>query len=187
MDGDARNVARDVGEALEALVPDELLGHDGDRLRNVDQRRVGLGRDRRAVGVDADRAGAGILRVERRGWAGPPARGAGSGTRAGRAFFWRHLDFRPLAAGFAPRGGCGPRGAAGRSAWCWPRFRLLRRILRRCIRVTRHLTETETGNLRYDFEHLRPTSQFKHLEQLMCSSCMYFGSIAQTSEQSING
>jgi hypothetical protein len=32
-------------------------------LRDVDQRRVGLGRDRGAVGVVADRSGAGVLRL----------------------------------------------------------------------------------------------------------------------------
>ena len=76
MHGDARNVAGDVGEALEALVPDEVLGDDAERLRNVDQRRVGLGRDRRAVGVNADRAGARILRLPRNGFGAAPARAA---------------------------------------------------------------------------------------------------------------
>ena len=50
----------------EALVLDEVLGQDADGLRNVDQRRVGLGRNRRAVGVDADRAGASVLRFRER-------------------------------------------------------------------------------------------------------------------------
>jgi len=61
VDGNARDVAGDVGEGLKTRVADEILGHDGDRLRNVDQRRVGLGRHRCAVGVDANGAGARIL------------------------------------------------------------------------------------------------------------------------------
>ena len=77
MDRDARNVAGHVGEALEVLVADEFLGHHGDRLRDVDQRRVGLGRDRGAVGVDADGAGARVLR-----WAEGLRRGLRSGSRA---------------------------------------------------------------------------------------------------------
>src|SRR5262249_61661308 len=66
MHGDAGHVAGDVGETLEALVPDEALGQHVERLRNIDQWRVGLGRDRRAVGIDADRAGARVLAVGRR-------------------------------------------------------------------------------------------------------------------------
>ncbi len=76
MHGNTRDVARDVGEALEVLISDEILGHDGDRLRNIDQRGVGLGRDRRAVCVNADRARTGILRYRESlwccGWLRPP-------------------------------------------------------------------------------------------------------------------
>src|SRR5207244_4396448 len=62
VDGDAGNVAGDLGEGLKTLVADKILGHDRDGLRNVDQRRVGLGRNRRAVGVDAGGAGPHVLR-----------------------------------------------------------------------------------------------------------------------------
>ncbi|RDJ94034.1 hypothetical protein B4Q13_17655, partial [Lacticaseibacillus rhamnosus] len=58
MHGDAGHVARHVGEVLVALVADEVLGDDAHRLRNVDDRRVGLGRNRRAVRIVADGAGA---------------------------------------------------------------------------------------------------------------------------------
>src|SRR5512132_714933 len=59
---DARDVTRDVGEVLKAAVRDELPRHDAERLRNTDQRRVDLGRHRRAVRVHADRARVRILR-----------------------------------------------------------------------------------------------------------------------------
>ena len=76
MDGNARDVTRDIGEALEVLISDEILGHDGDRLRNIDQRGVGLGRDRSAVRVNTDRARTSILRYSeslwRCGWLGLP-------------------------------------------------------------------------------------------------------------------
>jgi hypothetical protein len=49
MHGDPRNVAGDLGEPLKALIPDEVLGDDAERLRNVDQRRVGLGPDRNVL------------------------------------------------------------------------------------------------------------------------------------------
>ena len=79
VDRDAGHIAGDVGEALKALVPDEVLCQHAQRLRNIDQRRVGLGGDRGAVGVNADRAGAGILRYPecrlRRGLRLGPARG----------------------------------------------------------------------------------------------------------------
>ncbi len=68
MRNDARHVAHGVVDALEALVLDEVLGQHADRLRNVDQRRVGLGRDRGAVGIDADRAGARVLGIGFAGW-----------------------------------------------------------------------------------------------------------------------
>src|SRR5262249_24577837 len=74
MHGDAGYVARDVSETLEALVTDEALGHHVERLRNIDQRRVALGRDRSAVGIDADRAGARVLAVGGRRWRGLRAR-----------------------------------------------------------------------------------------------------------------
>ena len=57
MDRDARNVTRHLGQALKALIADEILGHHSDRLRNIQQWRVGLGRARRAVGVDPGRTG----------------------------------------------------------------------------------------------------------------------------------
>ena len=87
VDGDARHVAGDVGEALKALVADEILGDDTDRLRNVDDRRVALGRNRRAVGVIADRAGTGILRLRERlrlggSRFGPPRRLRAAAARA---------------------------------------------------------------------------------------------------------
>src|SRR5215472_6472497 len=66
VDVDARNVARDVGEILKARVVDELPGDDAERLGNVDQRRIDLGRRRRAVGVDAHRPRARILCAARR-------------------------------------------------------------------------------------------------------------------------
>ena len=78
MDGHARDVARHVGETLKALIAYEILGHDGDRLRDVDQWSVGLGRARRAVGVDTDRSRARILRFTeglRRGLRLGPSRG----------------------------------------------------------------------------------------------------------------
>ena len=62
VDSDTRNVARHLSEALEILVADEFLGHHVDGLRDIDQRRVGLGRARGAVGVNADGTGLGILR-----------------------------------------------------------------------------------------------------------------------------
>src|SRR5262249_58821520 len=66
VDVDARNVARDVGEVLEAVVVDELPGDDAERLGNVDDGRIDLGRHRRAVGIDAHRPRARILRAARR-------------------------------------------------------------------------------------------------------------------------
>src|SRR5215467_7992889 len=65
VDVDARNVARDVGEVLKAVVVDELPGHDAERLGNVYERRIDLGRHRRAVGIDAHRPRARILRGAR--------------------------------------------------------------------------------------------------------------------------
>src|SRR5262245_38884515 len=69
VNGDARHVARDVGEVLKAVVRDELPRHHADRLRNVDQRRIDLCRRRRAVRKHADRTRACILRL-----AGRPGR-----------------------------------------------------------------------------------------------------------------
>ncbi len=43
---DAGNVAGDVGDALGVLILNELLGQHADRLRDVQQRRVALGRTR---------------------------------------------------------------------------------------------------------------------------------------------
>ena len=95
MHGDARNVAGDVGEALKTLVPDEIPGDHAERLRNVEQSRVGLGRNRRAVGVNADRAGTRVLRLReslrRRSRLRPPLGqrmlplGAAIGAPAGRS------------------------------------------------------------------------------------------------------
>ena len=111
--GDAGNVAGDVGETLKTLVLDEVLGDDAERLRNVDQRRIDFGRNRRGVGIDADRAGTRVLRFgERRLWRslrlGAPrdlrpaplaaAIGALRGNAAGAAFRFRggDLDLRKL-------------------------------------------------------------------------------------------
>src|SRR5215212_8180525 len=68
MDGDPRNIARNVGYALVVLVPDEALGDDVEGLRNIDQRCVGLSRNRRAVGIGPDRARARVLRVNGCRW-----------------------------------------------------------------------------------------------------------------------
>src|SRR5215208_6808898 len=68
MDGDPRNIARNVGYALVVLVPDEAFGDDVEGLRNIDQRCVGLSRNRRAVGIDPDRARARVLRVNGCRW-----------------------------------------------------------------------------------------------------------------------
>ena len=108
MDGDAWNVARHLRQALKALIPDEFLAHDGDRLRNIHQRRVGLGRRRRAVGVNPGRAGTRVLRLTEALWCGlrfdvsrclrpaplPCAVGALHGHHAGAAFYFgsRNLD-----------------------------------------------------------------------------------------------
>ena len=62
MHGDARHVAHDVAHARHQLVLDQLLGHDGHRLRHVEQRRRRLRRgadDRHLIaagrGADGDR------------------------------------------------------------------------------------------------------------------------------------
>ncbi|OIQ68161.1 hypothetical protein GALL_502510 [mine drainage metagenome] len=74
----AWNVPRQIGDAVGALVLNEILGQNADRLRDVQQRRVGLGPDRRAVGVIPVRSGAGALRhrelFRRRGRLGPARR-----------------------------------------------------------------------------------------------------------------
>src|SRR5215207_8245368 len=68
MDGDPRNIARNVRYALVVLVRDEAFGDDVEGLRNIDQRCVGLSRNRRAVGIDPDRARARVLRVNGCRW-----------------------------------------------------------------------------------------------------------------------
>jgi hypothetical protein len=55
VNGDARHKTGDVGQVLEAVVRYELPGHDAERLRNVDDRGIDLGRHRRAVRIDTDR------------------------------------------------------------------------------------------------------------------------------------
>src|SRR6516165_2120326 len=96
VDVDPRHVARDVGEVLKAVVVEELPGHDAERLGDVDERRIDLGRYRRAVCVDAHRARARILRAARRpGRLNRGARIRGAWLRRGwlrRARQWRaHL------------------------------------------------------------------------------------------------
>lgn len=88
VDGDARDVARDIGQALIILVADLLLGDDGKRLRDVDDRRVRLGGDGGAVGKIADGAGARVLRWHEGLWRGsrlrPPCRLRPTGPPAAR-------------------------------------------------------------------------------------------------------
>ena len=93
MHGNAGRVPRHIGQVLIALVPDEFLADHGQRLRDVDDRRVGLGRNRRAVGVVADGAGLRVLRLRKRLRLGRrlglprhllPAPGGGTGTGASR-------------------------------------------------------------------------------------------------------
>src|SRR3954453_8343525 len=63
MDRNARNITREFVEVLNAVILDEALGQNADRLRNVDKRRVRLRRDRSTVGIDARRSGACVLRI----------------------------------------------------------------------------------------------------------------------------
>jgi hypothetical protein len=75
MNGDTRNITGEIGEVLRTLILDEALGKHADRLRNIDERRIRLGRDGGAVGIDADRPGARVLGIggSRRscGWGRP--------------------------------------------------------------------------------------------------------------------
>src|SRR3954453_7105912 len=79
MDRNARNITREFVEVLNAVILDEALGQNADRLWNVDKRRVRLRRDRSTVGIDASAQAGGQLPADtqdaRTGTAGATAKG----------------------------------------------------------------------------------------------------------------